>query len=104
MESHGQLLLADDEEIFLQSTADLLRLEGFSVDCAKDAHEAARLLREFRYDVLISDIRMPGNLDLALVHGISEPNAGIPVILMTGYPSAPTAIQAITACMVQVST
>jgi CheY-like chemotaxis protein len=95
MENPGQILIADDEEIFLLSTADLLRQEGFTVDCAKDAHEASRLLREFRYDVLISDIRMPGNPDLALVQGIPEPNAGIPVILVTGYPSAPTAIQAI---------
>jgi YesN/AraC family two-component response regulator len=95
MDSRGQLLIADDEEIFLLSTADLLRQEGFSVDCAKDAHEAARLLREFRYDVMISDIRMPGNPDLALLQGIPEPNAGLPVILVTGYPSAPTAIQAI---------
>ncbi len=95
MESRGQLLLADDEEIYLLSTADLLRQEGFSVDCAKDAHEAVRLLREFRYDMLISDICMPGNPDMSLIQGIPEPNAGIPVILMTGYPSAPTAIQAI---------
>jgi DNA-binding response OmpR family regulator len=95
MEHQGQLLIADDEEVFLLSTAELLRQEGFAVDCARDAREAARLLREFRYDVLVSDIRMPGNPDLALIQGIPEPNAGIPVILVTGYPSAPTAIQAI---------
>lgn len=95
MHDHGQLLIADDEEIFLLSTADLLRQEGFSVDCARDASEATRLLHEFRYDVLISDIRMPGNPELALIQGIPEPNTGIPVILVTGYPSAPTAIQAI---------
>jgi len=95
MDSRGKILIADDEEIFLLSTADLLRQEGFSVDCAKDAPEAAQLLGSFRYDLLISDIRMPGNLDLALVKGIPEPNIGLPVILMTGYPSAPTAIQAI---------
>jgi DNA-binding response OmpR family regulator len=95
MESRGQLLIADDEEVFLLSTADLLRQEGFQVDCAQDAHEAARLLREFPYDVLISDIRMPGNPELALIQGIPEPNTGLPVILVTGYPSAPTAIQAI---------
>jgi len=95
MESHGHILIADDEELFLLSTADLLRQEGFAVDCAQDAHEAGRLLQEFRYDVLISDIRMPGNPDLALVQGLAEPNAGLPVILVTGYPSAPTAIQAI---------
>jgi response regulator RpfG family c-di-GMP phosphodiesterase len=95
MDHKGQLLIADDEEIFLLSTADLLRREGYSVDCAKDAHEAARLLGECSYDVLISDIRMPGNLDLALLQRVPESNAGIPVILVTGYPSAPTAIRAI---------
>lgn len=95
MESRGRILIADDEEIFLSSTADLLRQEGYGVDCAADALEAAKHLREARYDLLISDIRMPGNLDLALLKEISEPNIGIPVILMTGYPSAPTAIQAI---------
>ena len=95
MDSRGKILIADDEEVFLLSTADLLREEGFTVDCAKDAFEAARLLREFSYDVLISDIRIPGNPDLALIQGIPEPNAGLPVILVTGYPSAPTAIQAI---------
>ncbi len=95
MEHSGHLLIADDEEIFLLSTADLLRQEGFTVDCAQDAHEAARLLQEFRYDVLISDICMPGNPDLAMLQGLAEPNAGLPVILVTGYPSAHTAIQAI---------
>lgn len=95
MDSRGKILIADDEEVFLLSTADLLREEGFTVDCAQDAFEAARLLREFCYDVLISDIRIPGNPDLALIQGIPEPNAGLPVILVTGYPSAPTAIQAI---------
>ncbi len=95
MISTGHLLIADDEEVFLLSTSDLFREEGFTVDCARDASEAARLLQESHYDVLISDIRMPGNLDLALIHCIPEPNAGIPVILVTGYPSAPTAIRAI---------
>lgn len=95
MNDLGHLLIADDEEIFLLSTADLLRQEGFSVDCARDAGEAARLLQERRYDVLISDIRMPGNPDLDLIKDIPEPNCGLPVILVTGYPSAPTAIQAI---------
>jgi CheY-like chemotaxis protein len=90
-----RLLIADDEEVFLLSTADLLRQEGYQVDCALDGIEAARLLRENRYDLLLSDIRMPGNADLALIEGLPEPNRGLPVILMTGYPSAPSAIRAV---------
>lgn len=95
MATHGRVLIADDEEIFLLSTADLLRQEGYEVDCAKDACEADRLLQNYPYDVLISDIRMPGNPDLALIRGLPAPNRGLPVILLTGYPSAPTAIEAI---------
>lgn len=89
------ILIADDEALFLQSTADLLRQEGYQVDCARDAPEAARLLAEQAYDLLLSDIRMPGNPDLALVQDLPEPNRGLPVILMTGYPSAQTAIRAV---------
>jgi len=95
MDTIARLLIADDEELFLISTADLLRGEGYAVDCAMDGREAARMLRETRYDLLISDIRMPGNPDLELIQDLPEPNRDLPVILMTGYPSAETAIRAV---------
>jgi len=95
MENRARLLLADDEEVYLLSTADLLRQEGYVVDCAMDGAEAAGLLAVNRYDLLVSDIRMPGNLDLALIQQLPEINLGLPVILMTGYPSAETAIRAV---------
>jgi CheY-like chemotaxis protein len=95
MESRGRLLIADDEELILLSTAELLRQEGYEVDCAADGMEALRLLGRQTYDLLISDILMPGNPDLELVRSIPSLNRGIPVILMTGYPSAETAIRAI---------
>jgi len=94
-EVQGRVLIADDEEIFLLSTADLLRSEGYTVDSARDATQAERLLSETSYDLLISDIHMPGNPDLDLLKNIPERNQGLPVILVTGYPSAETAIQAI---------
>jgi len=95
MEIQGRILIADDEEVFLLSTADLLREHGFEVDCAPDGPKARDYLQSARYDVLISDIRMPGNADLGMIRNVPELNAGLPVILVTGYPSAPTAIQAI---------
>jgi len=93
--SAGRLLMADDEEIFLLSTADLLRREGFVVDCVRDASGALDRLGRIRYDVFISDISMPGNPNLEILRTIPELNTGLPVILVTGYPSGPTAIQAI---------
>ena len=95
MEPKGRLLIADDEELILLSTADLLRREGYTVDCASEGGEALRLLAANTYDLFISDIRMPGNPDLELIRDIPAPNRGLPVILMTGYPSAQTAIRAI---------
>ena len=95
MDTPGHLLIADDEEIFLLSTADLLRQEGFTVDCASNAMEARALLAQRPYDVLISDIRMPGNPGLELLKDIPEPSAGLPVILVTGFPSMATALEAL---------
>ena len=94
MATTGHLLIADDEEIFLLATADLLRRAGFTVDTATNAMEAQELLGSTRYDVMVSDIRMPGNPGLELLQDIPAPNTGLPVILVTGYPSMTTALQA----------
>jgi CheY-like chemotaxis protein len=95
MEALGRILIADDEEVFLESTADLLREEGYQCDCVADAPSAARKLREGRYDVLIADIKMPGNPNLELVRQVREMPGGLPVILVTGYPSMESAIQSV---------
>ena len=92
--SPGRILIADDEDSFLRSLAELLRREGFTCDCAADAFEAAAFLETESYDVLISDIRMPGNHNLDLIQKVAARNLGLPVILATGYPSMPTALQA----------
>ncbi len=93
--SPGRLLMADDEEVFLLATADLLRCEGYLVDTARDGFEAADFLRENTYDLLISDILMPGNQDLDFIRLAAELSPDLQVLLITGYPSVNTAMQAI---------
>jgi DNA-binding response OmpR family regulator len=88
-------LLAADEETFRESTSRLLRREGFECQCVNDAEEAIETLRSGRFDVLISDIRMPRNPDLRVVREAREVYCHMPVILITGYPSADTAIRGI---------
>ncbi|MDR3682852.1 MAG: response regulator [Geothrix sp.] len=90
------LLLADDEEIYLQATAELLREDGFLVDTALDAMEARRLLEAGTYDVLISDIRMPGNLRFEFIRQIGRLAPDLPVILVTAHPTVETATEAVT--------
>jgi DNA-binding response OmpR family regulator len=93
MTERNRILIADDEETFLEAHADLLRDEGYDCDCAKDAASAKVMLRQNRYDLLIADIKMPGNEELAFVEALPAIAEGLPVILVTGYPTLNTAIK-----------
>jgi CheY-like chemotaxis protein len=92
----GRILIADDEEVFLDSTADLLREEGYHCDCVGDGPSAAETLAQGEYDLLIADIKMPGNPNLELVKQLEYLADGLPVILVTGYPSMESAIKSVT--------
>jgi DNA-binding response OmpR family regulator len=95
MEALGRILIADDENVFLDSTADLLREVGYHCDCVGDGPSAAEFLRRGEYDVLIADIKMPGNPNLELVQKVDELAEGLAVILVTGYPSMESAIKSV---------
>ena len=96
MAESGKILIADDEEVFLSSTADLLRREGYECDCASDASTVVELLNSsLKYDLLISDINMSGNPELELVKDLPKIAKGMPVVLVTAYPSINSAIQSI---------
>jgi DNA-binding response OmpR family regulator len=90
-----RILIADDEETFYQSTADLLRREGYECDCAPDGHAATAMMRGENYDLLIADIRMPGNSGLELIRQVAHSAEGMPVILVTGYPSVQSAAESL---------
>ncbi len=82
MNERGRILIADDEETFLLSTIDLLRREGYECDGVKDAEAAVEVLSNKAFDLLVSDIRMPGNMELELIESVK----GLSVIIVTGYP------------------
>lgn len=95
MEHLGQILLADDEEAFARNTVKLFEKHGYACDWAPDASSAIDHLREQAYDVVVADIRMPGNPQLEFIREISGWDERPPVILITGYPSMESAIDAV---------
>ncbi len=95
MTDSGRILVADDEEIFLLATANLLRNAGYTCDSASDSFAAIQMLKAQKYDLLISDINMPGNTELALIRDLPQIAEGMPTILVTGYPSIDLVIDAI---------
>lgn len=93
--TRGSILMADDEEVFLDATADLLRREGYRCDTVADGDAAIARVGAESYDLLISDLEMPGNADLALIRKVAEVSGGLPVIVLTGYPSVRSAVACI---------
>ncbi|MGR3301900.1 MAG: response regulator [Candidatus Scalindua sp.] len=99
----GKILIADDDETFLLATTDLLRREGYECYYAPDAMTVIETLKSVKFDLLISDINMPGNNELELIKKLSEFAEGLPVILITGSLYSDVQIQSlkppITACL-----
>jgi DNA-binding response OmpR family regulator len=93
--TRGRILIADDEPTFLESTADLLRREGYEVMTASDGQRALELVVDEQFDLLITDLEMPGNSDLALVRRVAQVRGGLPVIILTGFPSVRSAVASI---------
>jgi CheY-like chemotaxis protein len=89
-----RVLLADDEDTFRRSTARLLEQEGYRCDCAQDSQEASRFLTK-EHDVLISDIRMPGNMQFEFLRDVRSRFPLLPIVLVTGYPSVQTAVESL---------
>lgn len=91
----GRILLADDEPVFAEATAELLRREGYEVDTVGDAHAALDAVGASDYELVISDLEMPGNEEMALLRKLAENRGGLPVIVLTGYPSLRSALTCI---------
>lgn len=89
-----RVLLVDDEDGIRKSLATYLETNGFEVDTAADALIARELLDEQRYDLVLTDISMPEVSGLDLLQEIKERDAGIEVIMITGYLDISFAIQA----------
>jgi CheY-like chemotaxis protein len=91
----GRILVVDDEENILKITQSLLKAAGYECDAADSVRAATHLLARQTYDLLITDIQMPGNANLEFIKEKRNFSDGLPVILMTGYPQVDTAIKSI---------
>lgn len=95
MACDGRILLVGDEEAFLLAAAELLRREGFDCVAASDSRSAAHRLVDERFDLLVADMKMRGKADLSLIKDLLKLQRDVPTIVVTGSPSADTAIECI---------
>src|SRR5580704_2335914 len=89
------VLLVDDEPALLKVTAHQLDHAGYAVTTCSDGASAAALIESAAFEVVVSDIDMPGLSGIDLLKLLKEREVDIPVILMTGAPTLDTAVQAL---------
>ncbi|MBC8133597.1 MAG: EAL domain-containing protein [Deltaproteobacteria bacterium] len=94
MSGRGLILLVDDEPTITRGYARTLSASGYTVEVANGGKEAAALFRQKAFDVIISDISMPGMSGLELLRAVREHDLDVPVIIMTGGPAVQSAIEA----------
>lgn len=88
-------LIVDDDEALLRAHARALGKVGYRVETAPDGEAAIRALQKGPFDVILSDIDMPGMNGIRLLERVRTHDLDVPVVLITGAPSVDTAVQAI---------
>jgi len=94
--SRRRILLVDDEESIRRLLSRMLE-SAYDVEVVPDGESAMRLLREpeAHYDLLISDLNMPGMDGLSLIRAAQRIDAALPAIVITGYSTESSAIEAL---------
>ncbi len=89
-----RILVVDDEQVIREILADFLSMEGFWVRTAEDGRAALVELSRNQYDLVLSDLKMPNMGGLELLRAISEHTPNVITIIMTGFGTVETAIDA----------
>src|SRR5216117_1473383 len=94
MES-AKILVVDDETSILKLLKEALAQWGYNVACVGTGTEALEAIRTELFDAAITDIRMPEMSGLDLLREIKRHDESIEVVVMTGYPTIASAVEAL---------
>ena len=90
-----RVLVVDDEASIRDLLAKTLALAEYDVDVAPDGRSALDRMRMYPYDLLIADLKMPGMDGLTVIREAKRYKADLPVIIITGYSTEASAIEAV---------
>jgi EAL domain-containing protein (putative c-di-GMP-specific phosphodiesterase class I) len=94
-QKRADVLLVDDDKLVVRAVERILVAGGYTVDKATDAQQAAREAMAGGYDVVVSDIHMPGMSGTELLGVLRSYGCDVPVVLMTGAPTIDSARDAV---------
>lgn len=93
--ARGRVLVVEDDRALLEAYTDVLLAAGFDVVAAADGAGALRALEHDVFDVVLTDLVLPGVNGVEILRAVRERDLDVPVVLITGNPTVETAVQAI---------
>ena len=90
-----KIMLVEDEKITRKTLTDILKKENYEVNSFSDGTEALNALKQNNFDVVITDLRLPGTNGLDILKAAKEMNSRIIVIIITAYATVETAIESL---------
>jgi signal transduction histidine kinase len=94
VEGNARILVVDDEEIVLDSCTEILRGEGYQLATASDGARGLALVHEFRPDVVVVDLKMPGLSGFEVLERLRDADPTVVTIVITGYATVSSAVDA----------
>lgn len=91
---HPKVLVIDDEPVVCRSCQKILSEEGYEVSTVFTGREGLEKVRQEYFDVMITDMKIPDISGIEVLEHIRREQPGMPVIMITGYASVDTAVQA----------
>ena len=91
----GRILIVDDELVVRDSLGKWFSSEGYQAKPVASAREALEAIQQVEYDIALIDIKMPGMDGMELQNRLREADPDLTVLIMTGYASVETAVQAL---------
>jgi len=89
-----RVLVVDDEAVIRDALKRILEGERFSVETCVSGHSAIESLHERDFDLIVTDLKMPGMNGIEVLKAVKTLQPGAPVIMITGYASVDTAVEA----------
>jgi len=88
------ILVVEDKESMAQMLKETLESEGYSVVIAKDGQEGLRQIKENRFDLVLTDLKLPKKDGIEILNSSKAENPLAPVIVMTAFGTIETAVAA----------
>jgi DNA-binding NtrC family response regulator len=93
-EGHS-ILVVDDELLIRDLLYDFFHGQGWEIALAENGEKALRIIESRKIDLVLTDLKMPDMDGMTLTKQLRESHPEIPVVVMTGYPSVDSAVEAL---------